>query len=96
VLAVLDDFGFGSVGLTIEDFLIDGEVIQIGREPNRVDFLTQLKGLEFSQCYSRRLEVYLSGLELTISVLGKEDLLMNKRQVGRLRDLADVEDLERA
>jgi hypothetical protein len=94
LLDVLRDFGFGSVGLSPEDFLSPGQVVQLGREPNRVDFLTRLKGLEFAQCYSRKVDVHLQSLGLTISVLSKVDLIENKRQVGRLRDLADVEDLE--
>ena len=38
--------------------------------------------------------VHLQSLGLTIPVISKADLMENKRQVGRLRDLADVEDLE--
>jgi hypothetical protein len=45
VIAALEAFGFASLGLTIADFVADDRVIQLGRAPNRVDFLTRLRGL---------------------------------------------------
>ena len=92
VLMTLQEFGFGSLGIVKEDFLTPGLILQLGYEPNRVDLLTSLQGLEFSPCFARRLTVTLG--ELSIPVIAKDDLIVNKKSVGRTRDLADVEDLE--
>ena len=94
ILSALREFGFGSVGLELSDFTRDDHVVQLGREPNRIDILTQLKGLEFLDCYPRRRLLALAGLE--VPFLSKSDLITNKKAVGRLRDLADVEELERS
>lgn len=37
ILAALDDFGFGQLGLTVDDFLAPEMVVQLGREPKRID-----------------------------------------------------------
>ncbi len=94
ILSALREFGFGSVGLELSDFTRDHHVVQLGREPNRIDILTQLKGLDFLDCYPRRRLLPLAGLE--VPFLSKSDLITNKKAVGRLRDLADVEELERS
>jgi hypothetical protein len=46
IVTVLDEFGVASFGLVAEDFLDPDVVIQLGYEPNRVDFLTKLTGVE--------------------------------------------------
>jgi hypothetical protein len=67
-------------------------VYQIGRVPNRIDVLTSITGVEFEEAWTRRVEASVEGR--TIPVLGRAELIANKRAVGRLRDLADVEELE--
>jgi len=42
ILRVLDDLGFTSLNLTIEDFVTPEKVIQLGIPPIRVDFITSL------------------------------------------------------
>ncbi|KWT79576.1 hypothetical protein [Candidatus Magnetominusculus xianensis] len=92
ILHVLDDFGFSSLGLRPEDFLTPGNIIQLGYPPVRIDILTTVDGVEFTDCYSRRLTVTHSGLELT--VIGLECLKTNKRAAGRPGDLADLAKLD--
>lgn len=91
ILGALDDFGFGSVGLTLDDFLVPGSVIQLGYPPNRLDLITQPDGVAFVECWDARSTVVLDGVEL--NVIGLEDLIANKRASGRPRDLADIDDL---
>ena len=57
LIQVLEDFGFGSLDLKTEDFLDPDQVIQLGYPPNRIDILTDLKGIEFKKCYSSKVEV---------------------------------------
>ena len=90
---VIRDFGFGETGLSEADFLQKDQVIQLGVAPNRIDLLTGLSGLTWSEAWESRQQIELDGLEL--SVLGREALIRNKRATGRTQDLADAERLER-
>ena len=89
--AVLDEFGFGSLGLSAEDFAVEGHVVQLGYPPNRIDILTSIAGVDFEGCWERRVEIRLDSL--AVPFIGLEDLEHNKLAAGRLQDLADVEAL---
>jgi hypothetical protein len=92
LLKALHDFGFGSLGLQARDF-DDDTVVQLGLPPRRIDLLTGLDGVEFTSCWGRRESVQMDGL--TLHLIGLEDFKANKRAAGRLKDLADLESLER-
>jgi len=91
IVAALRDFGMGSLGLTPQDFLADNMVVQLGYELNRIDLLTTLDGVTFSEAYPRRVILQLA--DYTAPVIDLETLKVNKRASGRLRDLADLEEL---
>lgn len=91
ILAALDEFGFGQLGLTVEDFLDPDVVVQLGREPQRIDLLTFLSGLEFEDAYGHRILVDVGGV--VVPIISRADLRRNKLAAGRLQDLADVEHL---
>lgn len=91
LLDALHDFGFGSLGLKREDF-DPGTVVQLGQPPRRIDLLTAIDGVDFDDCFARREAVDLSGV--TLHIIGLEDFKTNKRASGRLKDLADLEQLE--
>jgi hypothetical protein len=92
LVAALEDFGFGSVGLTRADFLAEDSVVQLGYPPRRIDILTQIDGVEFQDCWARRVEIEIGGQ--AIPFLSTEDLVANKKASGRPQDLADVSVLE--
>jgi hypothetical protein len=52
LIEVLERFGFGSLNLIIEDFTKDDQIIQLGYPPNRIDIITSVTGLSFSDCYN--------------------------------------------
>jgi hypothetical protein len=91
LLSALGDFGFGSLGLTASDFATD-TVVQLGQPPRRIDLLTAIDGVTFEDCFARREKVELAGVQLNI--IGLADFKTNKRAVGRLKDLADLESLD--
>lgn len=91
LLDALRDFGFGSLGLGVDDFAAD-TVVQLGHPPRRIDLLTAIDGVSFDACFLRREEVEVDGLRLKI--IGLEDFKANKRASGRAKDLADLECLE--
>jgi len=92
LLKALEQFGFGSLDLTEEDFLKEEEVVQLGRPPNRIDLLMGLTGLSFERCYGAKVEVKIDDVETNFIDL--ENLKKNKRATGRTQDLADLENLE--
>ena len=92
IVQALEAFGFGSLGLSVEDFLVEDQIIQLGYPPNRIDILTTLPGVEFDVCYASRVEV--TADELTVPFIALDDLRKTKRASGRLQDLADLENLE--
>ncbi len=91
VLAALEQFGFGSLGVTQADLTTPERVIQLGYPPRRIDLLTSIDGVEFGACYARKVDVDVDGMRLHFIAL--EDFKRNKRAVGRHQDLADLESL---
>ena len=92
VFRALATFGAPLTGVTMEDFCAPGAVFQIGVAPQRIDVLTQLDGLRFEQAWPHRCEVDLAGLK--VPVIGRADLITNKRAVGRPQDIADIARLD--
>lgn len=90
LLAALADFGFADIGLGPAD-LVPGQVIQLGQPPNRIDLVTTIDGVEFDEAYTRRVESEYRGHPL--AVIGRDDLIANKRASGREQDLLDVKKL---
>ncbi len=90
--AALDSFGFGSLGLSPHDFLEEDTVIQLGYPPKRIDLLTSATGVDFAECWTRRVEFPIG--DLSVPFISAEDLVVNKRAAARPQDLADVAALE--
>jgi hypothetical protein len=84
-------FGFGDLDLTVNDFTQTDQIIQLGVSPNRIDVMTVLSGVEFQQAWESRQEGELDGLK--VNFISKELLRRNKKTLGRLQDLADLEHL---
>ncbi len=93
VLQALADFGFGSLGLTVEDLTAPGSIIQLGYPPNRIDLLSSLKKVSFEEAWEHRVQGRFS--DQTIFYIGLEDLIRNKQAVGRPQDRADVAALKK-
>ncbi len=92
MVKALEQFGFGSLGLKAEDFLVPDQIIQLGYAPNRIDLLTTLAGVEFENCYASRVEVEID--EIKANFIDLDNLKRNKKATGRHQDLADLENLE--
>ena len=92
ILTCVNEFGFSSFGLTQADFVKEENIIQLGHPPLRIDLLTQIDGVTFDKCFKNRKEVGIEGL--TVNFIGYYDLLKNKRQTGRPRDMDDLDNLK--
>jgi predicted nucleotidyltransferase len=58
----------------------------------RIDLLTEIDGVTFEECYKNRKEVVIANL--AVNFIGYEDLLKNKLESGRPRDLDDIDNLK--
>lgn len=91
ILACVNEFGFASFGLKQDDFTKEGNIVQLGYPPLRIDLLTQIDGVTFSECYQNKIQVEIEGL--LVNFIGYNDLIKNKKESGRLRDLDDLNNL---
>ncbi|HFQ94348.1 MAG TPA: hypothetical protein ENK32_10085 [Anaerolineae bacterium] len=91
IIKALEQFGFSSLGLTSDDFLEPGMIIQLGYPPNRIDLITDLVGVDFESCYPVRVEEVIDGVVLPF--IDRDNLKKNKKASGRYQDLADLENL---
>lgn len=91
ILKCVEEFGFSSYNLSISDFTKEGNIIQLGYPPVRIDIINQVDGVNFSECFKNKKEV--TTVDLTLNFIGYEDLLKNKRETARPRDIDDIENL---
>jgi hypothetical protein len=91
LLKVLNDFGFGSLGLAVNDFLVPDQIIQLGYPPARIDLITSLPGVEFELCYEARIKIQIDNL--VVNFIDLESLKQNKRASARPQDIADLANL---
>ena len=78
-------------GITPQTFSQAGVVYQIGVAPVRVDILTQVTGVRFSDAWKNRVES--SIFEIPVKFISLRDLIANKQAAGRDQDLADLRQL---
>ena len=86
--SVLVDFGFGEAAPPVEQLATVGKVFTIGAPPWRIDILTKISGVTFKTAWNNRVRVKLA--VGTVNVIGRRDLIRNKRASGRPKDLADL------
>jgi predicted nucleotidyltransferase len=92
MIIVLDDFGFGSLGLSAKDFLKDNYVTQLGYPPLRIDILNSISGVEFDEAYLNKVEVEID--DLPVKFINVVEFIKNKEATGRKKDLGDIESLK--
>lgn len=91
ILEALNDFGFGSIGLTVKDFISPNKVIQLGVPPVRVDIITSVTGLTWDEADAGKSHGKYD--DITVYYLGRDQLIQNKIAIGRKKDQADIEAL---
>ena len=93
MINVLKDFGFGSLGLTEDDFLKENYVTQLGYPPLRIDILNSISGVNFDDAYKGR--ILGENDDLYVSFINISDFIANKKASGRPKDLGDIEALNK-
>lgn len=66
---------------------------RLGRKPLLIEILTTIDGISFDDALVEAVEVTVGSV--SIPVIGKAALLLNKRAAGRTKDLADIEALKK-
>ena len=89
ILSALNEFGFGSLKLGVEDFSSKGNIIQLGYEPVRIDIITSLKSLDFSDIWQNRVQG--SYGNQTVNFIDRRNLIKSKKISNRTQDKADLE-----
>jgi hypothetical protein len=89
IAQALEEFGFE--GLHQQDLLEPGKVIMMGRSPMRIDLLTSISGVRWATAWKNKVRGRYGAQP--IFVLGKNELIVNKRATARTKDLADLEAL---
>lgn len=93
LVQVFADFGFSDIGLKESDFLDQEVIVEIGREPIKIQVLTGIDGVSFDACYEKRVTFDDSGLSVPFIAL--DDLIQNKAAAPRGKDKIDLEELRR-
>jgi hypothetical protein len=92
VFQALRAFGAPLQDLSEADLAQRDVVYRVGVPRRRIDLLTSLTGLSFTEAWASRVAGRFG--ELEVPFIGREGLARNKRALGRPRDLADLELLE--
>ncbi len=93
-LRALAAFGAPLSDLSVDDLIKTDTVFQMGLPPARIDILSGITGVNFTEAWERRVTVRLGQDE--VGVLSKVDFIANKTAVGRPKDLADMALLDEA
>jgi hypothetical protein len=92
VMRALAEFGAPLSDISAADFAVPGVTYQIGVPPGRIDILTELTGITFSEAWPDRLRRAFGDVD--VDFIGRASFIRNKRATGRAKDLGDIEGLE--
>ncbi len=87
----LNEFGFSGNGL-LDYFIEEGTALHLGIAPNRIDLLTNLKGISNTEIFKNIKTVHY--LNNDISIISLDNLIICKELSGRKHDQADAEKLK--
>jgi len=97
VYAALSEFGAPLADIQIDDLANPRKFIRFGQPPVAIDILPGIDGVNFKEAWERRVEGVIdreSGLKAFF--ISRQDLIAAKLAAGRIRDLADVEEIREA
>ncbi len=93
IINVLNEFGFENSGITESVFLEEGTAVTLGVQPNQIDLLTSVSDVSTHEIFKNAVEGQLENFN--VLYIAKDDLIKCKKAAGRLKDLADIEELEK-
>jgi len=74
----------------------EGLILQFGVPPNRIDLINQISGVTFREAWENRIttDIESEGREVPIHLIGLEELIKNKKAIGRPKDVEDLKYLK--
>jgi hypothetical protein len=90
IVSTLEEF-IGLEDISTDLFLKEDSIVRMGVAPFKLEITTSIDGVTFDECYAERETVVIDGIE--INLISLHHLKINKRASGRLKDLADLENL---
>lgn len=95
VLLAFKEFGMPVFDMTEKNFLATDkfDVFSFGRKPILIDIMTKVKGLDFNECFMTSKIFDDNGL--LVRTLHLNDLIHAKKESGRLKDIDDVNQLDK-
>ncbi len=89
VINAVRDFGFADATLALLDE--PDAMLRIGVPPLRLEVMKSISGVDFEECWPRK--VFVHDGDIAIPMISLADLRLNKRAAGRTKDLLDLEEL---
>lgn len=85
VFKALQEFGFGNINISADDFTKEGQILQLGYRPVRIDILTSIEGVKFPEAYkAKKTDLFYGNIKANyINIL---HLKKNKETVNRKKD----------
>ncbi|HOL22327.1 MAG TPA: nucleotidyltransferase [bacterium] len=93
IIKALTEFGFGSLKLTENDFTEKGYIIQLGYEPVRIDIITSVPSLTFTEIWEKRKKGIFG--KVKVNFIDIEHLIKTKKASSRKQDRVDLEILKK-
>ena len=93
IVKAIRKFGFKSDELKKEIFETPNSIVRMGVKPQLIEIITTISGVEFDDCYERRIIDTIEGIE--ISIISLSDLRKNKISANRPEDIADLSYMEK-
>lgn len=95
LLAALKEFDIEETSLEqVEQIdLSKPQVFFVGERPRRIDFLTQVSGINFNEAIQQ--VNYFPLEDKKVPIIQYHHLILTKTATGRAKDLADIEELQR-
>jgi hypothetical protein len=95
--SALRDFGFEGAADVAHEMARPGKMMQLGREPVRIDILSDITDVTFAEAWRGRIRKRVGGK--TVSFLGRAEFIKNKRGSSKMpsrtaKDLHDIAMLE--
>ena len=77
---------------TFEELMEIGLILQFGVPPNRIDLINQISGVTFRDAWENKTidSIESAGEEIPIYFIGLEELIKNKKAIGRPKDVEDL------
>jgi len=71
------------------DFLKEGNIIQLGYEPVHIDIMTSIEGVSFADIWKNRVQGKYG--KQTVNYINRQQLIESKKLSHRTQDKADLE-----